>query len=557
MAEIETPNEKFLISASEYFSLMENTPLSLMVFSKDGKLVFINKGGRDEYFLKDTDDISTWDWLVTVKESYRDAARGKIQRVLQGETVALEFEHTPEGSKYAWRSGFMSPIKDEHGATKAIFFYSTDITAMKRVELEAKDNQVAMLNILEDARDMEEELRKAKENVERQVQERTRQLQEEESRLTASINGLSLGFIMVDRAGKVIIANKAIDRFFTSNAGESIFDAAIRSLKEGFDMEASYKKVVSGKKQIDIKRVPSDGKYLKIFMEPIFFVEPIRQPVSGAGNDASGQASDGQELIGVVILIEDITEQELLAESKSNFLAIASHEMRTPLAIIRGDAELLLELIGASNTDTDVLRYVSGVHENSIRLLDILNDFIDVTHMDEKPLELKKEPVNIPDLVNDIIVNFDKAVSEKKIYLIFRESAAPLPLVLADTDRTREVIMNIISNAIHYTDHGGITVVGSPVVKEGKNFLKISITDTGIGIPKENQSMLFKKFSTVSKTFLHTKEYGSGLGLYIAKTLSESMGGSIELEKSAPHEGSIFSVILPVAGELGVPGNPS
>ncbi len=541
MAENEAPNEKSLISASDYFTLMENTPLTLVVFDKDGKLIFINKGGREEYFIKDTDDISKWSWLATVKEPYRDIVRGKFQNALRGQAVNFEFEHTPEGSKYAWCSGFMSPIKDGTGAMKAIFFYSYDITAMKRAELEAKENKMAMLNLLEDARGFEEELVKSKTNIEAQVWERTQQLKEEESRLMASINSLSLGFIMVDVAGKAIITNKAIERFFTPDLDESIFDATIRSLRGSFDLDANYKKILSEKKQIDAKSIPFGSKYLRIFMEPIFII-------------------DDPALIGVVVLIEDITEQELLDQSKSNFLAIASHEMRTPLSIIRGDAELLLGSVAPSDDNKNIIKYTTGIRQNSMRLLDILNDFIEVIRMDEKPLELKKENVNIADLVNDIIASFGKAASEKNITLVFQASVVPLPAVVADLSKVRDVITNLISNAIHYTEKGGITVAVNPVVRElspslvfsekiseGKHFLKISVTDTGIGIPKENQSMLFQKFSTVSKTFLHTKEYGSGLGLYIAKILSEAMGGFIWLEKSEPGEGSTFAVALPAS----------
>ncbi len=149
MAENEAPNEKSLISASDYFTLMENTPLTLVVFDKDGKLIFINKGGREEYFIKDTDDISKWSWLATVKEPYRDIVRGKFQNALRGQAVNFEFEHTPEGSKYAWCSGFMSPIKDEHGNAKMIFFYSTDISPLKRAELEAKEERDMFKTLLD------------------------------------------------------------------------------------------------------------------------------------------------------------------------------------------------------------------------------------------------------------------------------------------------------------------------------------------------------------------------------------------------------------------------
>lgn len=245
--------------------------------------------------------------------------------------------------------------------------------------------------------------------------------------------------------------------------------------------------------------------------------------------------------------IKKLAEQKALAESKSNFIAIASHEMRTPLTIIRGNAELLLEVVSPIPENTETIKFLSGIRNNSIRLLDILHDFIDVVQMEENKIELKKEPFDLVAIVKEVVSDLTSVVAEKKLYLTFEDPVDPLPIVVADPGKTRQVIINLIGNAAHYTATGGITVVVGRVSEEGKDMLKVSVIDTGIGIAPESQSQLFHKFSTVQKTFLRTKEYGSGLGLYISKLFVEAMGGSIKLEKSVPNEGSTFSITLPVA----------
>ena len=244
---------------------------------------------------------------------------------------------------------------------------------------------------------------------------------------------------------------------------------------------------------------------------------------------------------------QKIAQQKLLAESKSNFMAIASHEMRTPLAIIRGNAELLLQSVKPTAENAETVKFLSGIRKNSIRLLGILHDFIDVIHMEESNVELHKEPVDPVKMLREVVVDFTSTAEEKNISMTFEEPNMPIPAISADADKMRQVIVNLIGNAVHYTDKGGVTVRVGVAKEPNGTVVKICVTDTGVGIPKESQAMLFQKFSTVSKTFLRTKEYGSGLGLYIAKTFMEAMGGSIWLEKSVQGEGSTFCVSMPVA----------
>ncbi len=128
-----------------YRQLVETTPLCIKVFDAAGKLIFINKGGRKEHSIKDTDDISKWDWVASVKKEYQPAALEAFKKGINGETAHVTFEHTPEGSDHQWCEGLISPIKDANGKVKSVLFYSLDASAKKAAEAElaqkAKDLQ--------------------------------------------------------------------------------------------------------------------------------------------------------------------------------------------------------------------------------------------------------------------------------------------------------------------------------------------------------------------------------------------------------------------------------
>jgi PAS domain S-box-containing protein len=121
-------------SLERYEQLINETPICIKVFDATGKLIFLNKGGRDEHFVKDTDDISKWDWAATVKKEYQAKVLDAFQRGLKGEASHVEMEHTSEGSKHSWCEGVISPIKNDKGEVTSLLFYSIDATEKKLAE---------------------------------------------------------------------------------------------------------------------------------------------------------------------------------------------------------------------------------------------------------------------------------------------------------------------------------------------------------------------------------------------------------------------------------------
>jgi len=414
-------------------------------------------------------------------------------------------------------AGPLSALKEM--STKVI---GGDLSARTKVKTKDELGEVTqfineMLSRVEKSQD---DLKAAKEGVEAEVKLRTRELTEEKARLIASLNGLSLGFLITEGVDNMIYSNAAMRKIFgDENAPLTMADIDLR-LKDTLNFHEERKKCVERHSIIELKEVRFDLKFLRIFAAPIV--------VPGS-----------EKVIGTVAVFEDVTEMRLLDYAKTSFVAIASHELRTPLTIIRGNAELLLE--DMKDKGTEYVDRVKSIYDGSIRLLDIVNDFLDVTALEEKKVQFKRDPFDVVQLAEEIAKDLMPRAVKKNLTITVMKPEGSLPNVIADRERTKEVFVNLIANAIQYTEKGGITVSFVPQLKR----VKVLIADTGIGIPPERQSSLFKKFNTVQAKFLRQREYGSGMGLYISHLIMTSMDGDAALEKSTPDVGSVFAVMFP------------
>ncbi len=234
--------------------------------------------------------------------------------------------------------------------------------------------------------------------------------------------------------------------------------------------------------------------------------------------------------------------QELLASDrhKDEFLANMSHELRTPLNAIIGFSQLLLR-----REDVRSLPQVSDQLERILRngrqQLRLVNDILDLARIRAGQVELHAEPVNLRELTEQTLSGLSPLAHERGLS-IHLETVDPLPDLVTDPERLRQILTNLISNAIKYTDQGRITVyLGSSGLALDQ--IEIAVCDTGVGISADQQSLIFEAFRRLNQ---HPGQRGggSGLGLAITSRLVQQMGGQIRLE-SAPGEGSTFRVILP------------
>jgi two-component system, sensor histidine kinase and response regulator len=222
---------------------------------------------------------------------------------------------------------------------------------------------------------------------------------------------------------------------------------------------------------------------------------------------------------------------------KSAFLATMSHELRTPLNSIIGFTGILIrERPGPLN---DEQKKQLGMIQNSSRhLLSLINDVLDISKIEAGQLKINIGSVDICEIVNKVIET-SRPLAEKKSLYLNTDYLTKIKNVDSDSQRIFQILMNLVGNAVKFTERGGITV---KCVQKGAK-IKIAVHDTGPGIDKDKLDLLFKPFTQLD-TGLTRKYEGTGLGLSISKRLSELLNGDIEVE-SQPGEGSVFSLILP------------
>jgi signal transduction histidine kinase len=242
------------------------------------------------------------------------------------------------------------------------------------------------------------------------------------------------------------------------------------------------------------------------------------------------------------------TELRKLSDMKSQFISTAAHELAKPLTPIRGYVEMLLE--GDFGPLTEVQDEKLRVVSRSIRrLVSISAQLLDVNRIEAERIELVLQPTDLAALVEDLVAEFEPQFAAQGQSISLNVSAA-LPTALIDGTRTAQIISNLLSNAHLYTPEGGHIVV-SVSRDEDPGFLRLSVADDGVGIAVEDQGKLFSRFFRAGGA-AGARPGGTGLGLYVAKSLVELHGGRIFFE-SQLGQGSTFHITLPIADEAAEP----
>lgn len=393
-------------------------------------------------------------------------------------------------------------------------------------ELEIKvtelgQTRIVMLNLLED-------LEIDKNKAEEIVVQRTHELSEEKARLLASINSLSFGLIIADKDDNIILSNPALQKIFEFTSELRTVHDITQLLKSSgskidLDIAASCKRCIELKEPVEFKEVSYGKKFLRIICTPINVAE---------------------DTIGYLFLVEDTTEKKVIERSRDEFFAVASHELRTPLTAIRGNADMILEMYADKIVDKDMKEMLQDIDTSSMRLINIVNDFLEVSRLEQGKVKIKKENFDLNEVVEKVVRDLKSTIEKAKIALLYTSPTSPLPNVCADKNRAEQILVNLVGNAAKFTKEGSITIR----VEDNGGFIKIKVTDTGIGISEHNQALLFRKFQQAGEqTLARDVTQGTGLGLYICHILIADMGGTIGVERSELGKGSTFVFTLPIA----------
>ncbi len=241
-------------------------------------------------------------------------------------------------------------------------------------------------------------------------------------------------------------------------------------------------------------------------------------------------------------LKEEKTTAEKASRAKSDFLAHMSHEIRTPLTAISGIAEIMQ---GNNTNLTDKQKHlIKTLHSSTSTLKDLVNDILDFSKIESGELELEHEVFDLPEIFQQVISIMSVQSRDKGLEFSFDYEGVKDLRFYGDRLRLRQIMINLIGNAIKFTEKGSVKVRATQEQDEGNSYMRIEVADSGIGIAQESFDLVFERFKQADSS-VSRKYGGTGLGLPITKNLVDLMGGSIKL-KSVMGEGSTFSVLLPV-----------
>lgn len=228
-----------------------------------------------------------------------------------------------------------------------------------------------------------------------------------------------------------------------------------------------------------------------------------------------------------------------LDQAKDEFISMASHQLRTPLTTIKGYLSMMLE--GDAGQITPAQKQFTGyAFESADRMVNLIADLLNVSRLSAGRFMIETRPSDLSKIVEDEVRQLQSHAAAKNLELVFHPSKRSLPIIPLDDNKTRQVIMNFVDNAIYYTKEGTITVAVTKI--EGA--IRVTVKDTGIGVPLKARHKLFSKFYRADNAQT-VRPDGTGLGLYLAKRVIEDQGGTIIFE-SVEGKGSTFGFELPI-----------
>jgi len=265
-------------------------------------------------------------------------------------------------------------------------------------------------------------------------------------------------------------------------------------------------------------------------------------PVTLFGRIVKKQDSDNEKTI--LFIAVDRRAAQALEKAKTEFVAIASHQLRSPLTVTKGNIEMMLngEFGDISKGQREVLTEVFSANENLVQLV---SDMLDVTKIERGMIELNLEDIDLAGELGGVIKHIIEYAKKHDVSIQYHKPEQKLPIVVADKGRIQQIFQNLIDNAIRYSRHPcdeGCRIDISITVADGH--IEVKITDNGIGIPKDEQKEMFKRFSRASNAVKFASG-GSGLGLYVVKSLVEQQKGDVRFE-SEENKGTTFYVTLPI-----------
>lgn len=364
----------------------------------------------------------------------------------------------------------------------------------------------------------------------REIQEKIVKAEFEHSRLLALINSMSDGVIATDQDGKIINYNAAALDILNTN-----------KTLTGKPIGEFLKTIDQNDQTVDIVELARHTNYIQRRSDLYINIGDDEKISLDINISQIAKSAILAKQKGYMFLLRDITLQKSLDEERDLFISEVSHELRTPLTITEGEmsmASLLIDKPGVSKKE--IKESVEKAHDQIIFLEDMVNDLsaLSRAQRDDKSMEI--ESFTVEEVLSELQETYGPQAKEKGLYLKI-DIAPSTPSLATSRLYFKEILQNFITNAIKYTEGGGVTVMGQAV---DKNHVLISVTDTGAGIAKSEQSKVYQKFWRSEDPYTRSTG-GTGLGLFITSKLAHRIGAELRLQ-SKLKQGSTFSILLPV-----------
>jgi signal transduction histidine kinase len=355
----------------------------------------------------------------------------------------------------------------------------------------------------------------------------TRRVSRDRERLLTLVNSIADPVVAVDSKGKVTLYNGATLAILNTNhiTPGITFDELI-PLRTVAGKRLAFMRLVSSKtssvRNDLILGTPETGKInIELTVSPV-------QPIVGRLRPTDGY----------ILVLRDITRQRSIEEERDEFISVASHELRTPVAIAEANISTVL-LPGFSKLDAKALSILNQTHDNLVALGELVQDLTTLSHAERGDMKPELAIIDLGSLVAELWRDYKPTAEAKQLTCVFTAPDTAVSAVSSEHE-IREILQNFITNAIKYTEKGSVTLA---LGRTPDGSVYVTVTDTGIGIGSSDQGHLFNKFYR-SEDFRTRKTSGTGLGLYIARKLADRIGAVIELE-SKLNNGSTFRLLLP------------
>lgn len=439
--------------------------------------------------------------LLTCKES--DDYAWESEDMVRAEEIVPQ-----EDGSYKVYDVIKVPVFYDNGEKKGLVFLGRDITELKKVDEMLVQSEERYRHLVESSPDS----------------------------MCTHING------------KITFANHALVKLMGAKSsevfiGKSVFEFIHKDYHKIVREHAKLMKNGNSSRIIEKKLITVEGRIIEVEVCNTYYEVEGELAILSVVRDIS-ERKRTEELHKRIKEEERRLKEAIEYERLRNeFFGNLSHEFKTPLNLIFSTVQLLkvkLKDITNGENEEKINQYLKILNQNGYRLLRLINNLIDITKIDTNYFNIDLKNWNIVSIVEDVTLSVAQYIEDKKIEIIF-DTDVEEKIMACDPDKIERIILNLISNAIKFTESGGSIIVN--IYDKGNNII-ISVKDSGIGIPKNKIGVIFKRFGQVDKSSTRNHE-GSGIGLSLVKSLVEMHEGTIEVE-SEQEKGTEFIITLPV-----------